>query len=360
MEVEGAKVMKLSAWGFSVEFNVDDLKSFFTWSRGDGYLDYSTANAESSYGGCQMTWLQLTTPRERLRVPYEVVIDYRNWSDGRSSGNFEFRGDYEFPAPLVGHREAMIRRFEQEKRLAKRNNPAPRVAKLDCTRPEAPLFVLEHAWYYDQVGTNLTLDYPLNGPIEANGFKCKTVREWDVAQAGQPGCLPSFGLSRLANTVGVAVGITAKLHDGRPVVIRRKRRKDLAVYTNVWHVPFSFALTYDRFVAGESGDIKDLIQPDFGHELADELGLEWSCFHGIKPLAFCRDLARGGKPQFFFEMQSVEPFEKLREEISDHAGEFTGRLEGHPQAEPVDDSSESWSPELAAFALLKSGGIKPA
>jgi hypothetical protein len=88
---------------------------------------------------------------------------------------------------------------------------------------------------------------------------------------------------------------------------------------------------------------------DWGHELAQELGLEVSDFEPPRPLVFCRDMVRGGKPQFFFEIVSRKPLEELRRSIGSDESEYVGKIE---TAEAL---SKTYSPELLAFSVLTLG-----
>jgi hypothetical protein len=336
-------------WGITPE----DVESFiYIWNllsgrKEDVYLDYRTSTAETNYAQSKINWLEIENKIGKvIHAPYDILVDYRKCPTESSWGKYKFVGKFDFPNNLSAHREAMIEKFKKEGRLSRGDNPAPRVNKFEMIEGK-PFFTLEEAFYSDQVGTNLTIDYPFVKSIEANGHKCDTVREWDIAQAGKTQTLPNFENSKLANTIGVAIGVTAQSQDGRHVILRRKRAEKMAVYAGMWHVPFSFALTM-RNLSIDEEEMRNLIDPDWGHEFADELGLEFVDFEPPQILAFCRDLARGGKPQFFFEMKSRLNFEELRKKISKKTPEFTGAVQ------KVTETDTAYSPELVAFTFLKS------
>lgn len=319
------------------------------------FLDYRTTTAEKYYGKGDLKWVQIETRTGLLRAPYELVADYRLWPEELSWGEIELIGDYSFPTELSEHRDAMIRLFTKKKLLRLGNNPCPRISRIDKLDSGVPKYYLEKAWYFDQVGTNLTLDYPLDSPVLVAGVKQFTVRDWDIAQCGgTQGYLSAFEFSRLANTVGVAVGITAETKDRQTVIVARKRSKRVAVYPNMWHLPFSFALSLVPYEGKyHHGDLKNFISFDVGHEQAAELGLEPADLGALMPVAFCRDLVRGGKPQFFFEQRAKVTFEELREKIRESTveKEYTGR----PVAINASNQPRgAFSPELLCFLLLKS------
>jgi hypothetical protein len=160
--------------------------------------------------------------------------------------------------------------------------------------------------------------------------------------------LPPLSSSRLANTIGVAVGVTAKDRFGQRQIIKRLRSGDVAVYEDQWHVPLSFALAWpEGFDTGETMTLSELISRDLGHELAEELhGLEPTDFEPPRPLAFCRDMVRGGKPQFFFEVRSRLSVDELRNRMRSDRAEFTS------QTGVVESREPKLSPELLAFSML--------
>ncbi len=325
-------------------------KKFKRLFGGDDYIDYSPERAAEVYQDSNIEFVQ--TPDGRVRSPYQLLFDYRQWpAERRSWGTVTFAGAYAFPGALDRRRKEMIDAFEQKRLLKKGNQKAPRVVKYESIK-KLPHFVLQTAYYHDQVGSNLTIDRPLfSTPVTVRGVECQCVREWDVAQAhGDVKKLPTFEESRLANTIGVAIGITAQSRDGRWHWVRRKRSKDVAVYPGMWHVPFSFALALGDHSL-EAKDLNTLIHFDLGSERSEELaGLEVSDFGALKPVAFCRDLARGGKPQFFFELPALIPLEDLQQKAWDTTSEYTGKI----QAISEQEESPNVSPELVCFLLLKS------
>ena len=76
----------------------------------------------------------------------------------------------------------------------------------------------------------------------------------------------------------------------------------------------------------------------------------------MHPLAFCRELCRGGKPQFFFEIDLDIRFEELKGLIRERASlknEFKGPVIGLTLAK-AKTLMNCFSHELNAFILLKS------
>jgi len=335
----------------------DDIESLvrYAYRRNTPFLDYRTSTAERYYGKGDLRWVQIETRKGVVRAPYELIVDHRCWPTELSWGEIDITQDYSFPTELSEHRNAMVKLFTDKKLLRLGNNPCPRISKIDLLDTGVPKYQVEKAWYFDQVGTNLTLDYPLDSPILVSGIQQFTIRDWDIAQCGGTiGNLPSLEYSQLASTIGVAVGITALKKDGETVIVGRKRSKRVAVYPNMWHLPFSFALSLESFQGKYStSDLREFIRFDLGHEQAQELGLEPADLGPLMPIAFCRDLVRGGKPQFFFEQQARITFEELSSKVRESTveKEYSGKLV------PIDfktHAAAGLSPELLCFLFLKS------
>jgi hypothetical protein len=263
-------------------------------------------------------------------------------------------GDFHLPTTLLRHQAAVVSTWSRQRRLNKGDRPSPRVRSVRTNADDAPGFSLQRAGYYQQVATNLTLDRQLAPPLRAGKRKYDTVRRWDIAQAGLDGSLPSFEASALANTIGVAVGITAKTRSGTEVIIISRRRRDrVAVYAGMWHLPLTFALERDLANEAREGDIRTLIRFDYGAELQEELRLQMSDLHELRPLAFCRDLIRGGKPQFFLEARSRWSVDELRRRAQLSREEYRGHLRPMAMPETLDGLIGRCSPELIAFVALK-------
>lgn len=252
----------------------------------------------------------------------------------------------------------MVQLFTTKGLLSKGDNSCPRISRIS-TKNNGLSIEIQNACYYDQVATNLSLDYVHHDDISKSIIE-GTIRNWDLKQSKtEDGAIPSFEKSNLANTIGVALGITAMNKNGQKMILIRKRTSSVAVYQNMLHLPFSFALNFDpkTLTPNTSGSIIDLIKPDFRHEQADELGLEPNDidFHDLKPLMLCRDICRGGKPQFFLEIEMKAPFEDLINKISERQGsknEFESRTLGMTLDE-VKNPKNKFSPELLAYIVAK-------
>jgi hypothetical protein len=154
--------------------------------RGDqpAYIRYDLAHSAESYG--DQPWVEMSLPGSHLRVPYVILHDYRTAPTNATWGTADVRGQFQFPSDLLDHRHAMVDRFKAEDRLPKGDSICPRVADFSRDVNGNPILSIERAWYTDQVGTNLTIDYPMRVPREMPRGICRTVREWDRAQGVDP------------------------------------------------------------------------------------------------------------------------------------------------------------------------------
>lgn len=334
-----------------IEPSEQDLKyllNMLPWKK-EKFIDYSLAEVSKFY---KVSWINISTSKGNISAPYQIIHDYRN-DKTLNWGTTIVSNDYHFPSQLEFHKSEMIKMFEKKGHLKKGSSQCPRVISFKL-RKCIPHFELERAHYFDQVGTNLSLDYKLKAPIVVNNKDCSTVREWDIFQSqAQSIDLPSFEKSKLANTIGVTIGISAKTKNGKKVILKRKRSSKVSVYANMWSNPFGFALALEGDCPLNTEiKIEDLIRRDYNHEFATELGLEFSDFHPPKPIAFCRDLVRGGKPQFFLEAESRITFEELRKKLNDKSGEHSGKLKIIGDYEISPTMNVQVSPELKATIIL--------
>lgn len=331
--------------GVTFEDLVYSIKQLFTGST--PHLKYDLGFITGFYSK-ESQLLKLQSHRGDILAPYVTMFDYRNRTFDKTWGHVAVSNPYEFPGELVSHRDRMVIRFNKEGKLRKGNRPCPRVLDVKIAENGLPSLTIQKAFYYDQVGTNLTPDEPLSPSLMVRGLQCVSVRDWDLNQADCQQQLPTFIASKIANTIGVAVGLTAPDEYGRFHIIRRRRTEEVAVYEGQWHVPFSFALAWpDTLQTGDLLDLSHLILPDYGHEFAEELrGLEITDFEPARPLAFCRDMVRAGKPQFFFEIRSRIPLNKLKPQIKSDGAEYV------KDVGVVSDLAAELSPELLAFSIL--------
>jgi hypothetical protein len=95
----------------------------------------------------------------------------------------------------------------------------------------------------------------------------------------------------LSNGIGTAVVVYDRA--GRPYLPRRAPRQD--VYPGGYHCTAS-----GETVWSGAADFEGLFTANICRELEEEAGIAREDLEWIRPVAFCREFLRAGKPQFFF------------------------------------------------------------
>jgi hypothetical protein len=282
------------------------------------------------------------------KLPYTILHKY-NQEKSRCWGIGELIGDYHIPNDIEAHKENMIKYFTKKNKLNKGNQPATRIKHFEI-RNNLPFLHLEAASYYDQIGTNLSLDYRKTGIYDENEENELTIRSWDKYQSNvDKKDLPKLMESKMANTLGIAVGITAYDRNNEPVVFQRKRTNKVAVYPKMWHLPLSFAHSFDfKKCTHTTFELNTIINFDLSSEIIEEMGLEISDLDTIRPIALCRDLIRGGKPQLFLEATVIPSWEEIKKRVNDRTFEYIGKIRRVGV-----NRNDNRSPELLAYMALK-------
>jgi hypothetical protein len=146
------------------------------------------------------------------------------------------------------------------------------------TRFEEGTLWVQPCAYSDGVKSNYAMDGP--GDLRA------------ALRDAYGGLLPPLGDARLSNGIGTAVVVTDG--DGRAYLPRRAPRQ--SVY------PGGYQCTASGEAVWRDGnlDFDGLFTANIRRELEEEVGITRADLEWIRPVAFCREFLRGGKPQFFF------------------------------------------------------------
>jgi hypothetical protein len=169
------------------------------------------------------------------------------------------------------------------------NGPAVRVEEVAVSGAKVWLTV-QRARYFAQRRSNLALDFKYARP----GGSVITLRDLLRQEFGQ--ALPPLNDQRLANTLGVAALILVR--EGvelTPYLVSRSR--DVAVFNcgGEWHCTASGVAEIER------ADREPTFYMDTMYkELDEEVGLLQHDLDFFEPVALCREMTRGGKPQMFF------------------------------------------------------------
>ena len=281
-----------------------------------------------------------------LLLPYQEIVNFIKVpqttitiSNPQAVKEFNLREDIQ--EATGGIEKAFIKEGR-----ASHNDPHPRIASFTQTGENKYSCIIEKATYYQQVRTNLSLDYA----IKIAG------RDWPTNMRTidhqNPSNLTDLDKSCLSNVVGVsAIWMMGDL--GQEKVFLLSRRKKVGVFESKLGIPSgNVEMPKDSRFASDS--LIEFLSLDIAREFAEETGLcgknidrnkfpapallnysvkewfknlgpllsewfrkgrkfEWSEFYKnhpaapleienmeIIPLAFVRELMRGGKPQMFF------------------------------------------------------------
>lgn len=240
-------------------------------------------------------------------IAYADIIPLRNGNDGFVAGQNvkEFRiivkdGAYSIPQSLVQHKEHAVKLFKALKKIywvkEKQEWENDQSIRIISWSNSSLRVEIQRAWYFDQVGTNLTLDWA-SGYVPKAMEPCEDATIRSCVESPVDGRLRPLQDSVLANTLGVAAFV---LTNDQQLLIPI-RGKDQAIFSEgvgkfhcsasgvcKWQEALGFGeTTFDLFVEGMHAEIKR------------ELNLPRETYDLI-PLAFARELPRGGKPQLFF------------------------------------------------------------
>jgi len=158
------------------------------------------------------------------------------------------------------------------------------IPRLDYDEPVVRLVALETnvmrvqcAAFSDGVKSN----YAMDGPGE--------LREMLRAEYGPK--LPPLCDPRLSNGIGTAIVVFDRAN--RPYLPRRAPRQ--AVFPSGYHCTASGEVMWT-----EAEEFEGLFTANICRELEEEVGLQREDLDWIRPVAFCREFLRAGKPQLFF------------------------------------------------------------
>lgn len=199
--------------------------------------------------------------------------------------------NYRLPSQLRPHADLAVSLFQQMGKINRdpatgewENNTALSVRSFGENQMEC-----RFARYFDQVATNLTLDWD-SGKLPPGAHSLRAGLE-----KPQDGKLPKLSESVLANTLGTAVMVYNK----RMQPLLRVRNPSMAsIGFQGLHCSVSGVLELpDGTEPGEYGF--DVFLHGTHKEIKDELGLLPHQYQ-LYPVAFARELPRGGKPQLFW------------------------------------------------------------
>ena len=236
---------------------------------------------------------------EKPVTPYLPYVEVVNWCEqfARSvKPEIEvklLRGDFQLGSWGPGDGDGLR---EQALAYAKRDEPktfdGPAVRVEDCTASGSKLWLsVQKASYFDQRKSNLALDYQ----YRTQTGTVLTLRDLMRQEFGTS--LPPLSDRRMANTLGIAALIMVREGgDFTPYLVSRSR--DVAVFNRggEWHCTASGVAELPPGQDRAPYFYKDSMLK----ELDEEVGILEHELETLEPVALCREMTRGGKPQMFF------------------------------------------------------------
>jgi 8-oxo-dGTP pyrophosphatase MutT (NUDIX family) len=201
------------------------------------------------------------------------------------------------------------------------DEPVVRLAALDGN-----ILRVQRAAFSDSAKSN----YAMDGPGE--------LRETLRAQYGPK--LPPLCDPRLSNGMGTAIVVFDRAN--RPYLPRRAPQQ--AVFPAGYHCTASGEAAWT-----EAQNFDGLFTANICRELEEEVGLQRADLDWIRLVAFCRELLRAGKPQFFFAAATSLSDAKLRERRL----EAIERQLAAGRQETLDDVLAEITPETLKLCTLE-------
>lgn len=168
------------------------------------------------------------------------------------------------------------------------DEPLIRVASTEV-KASTLVMKIQLSHYHDQARSNLVLDFDRDNPAAFVSLRSQLSAEYGVH-------LPNLDDKKLANTLGVALLIYYRSRGNWiPYLVRRVKK--IGVFPGGVHCSASGAAKWPAQADTVSfADVTDHLLD----EAKEELGLCPDDLREIRPVSFCREMARGGKPQLFY------------------------------------------------------------
>lgn len=184
----------------------------------------------------------------------------------------------------------------------KENEPAIRLSNFKKEQNNVHMSI-QKAHYFDQAKSNLILEWKSKNNTTLNNY---LNHEYGNS-------LPPIEDKKLANTIGIA-SLLFYINKGKWVPYFVKRVKKVAVFPGVIQCTASGVAKWPS--KNNNPSFYNFFIDHMYYEFEEEVGLKKNDILELVPIAFCREFARGGKPQLFFvgitHLSRVELFEKRK------------------------------------------------
>lgn len=279
--------------------------------------------------------------QRKIKIPYKELVNFIENPDTKITiSEPVITREFEL---LSGLKEATdyIENEVLKKKPGTTNDYHPSMSSFEPDGKGGYTCSFEKTSYFKQIRTNLSLDRPIDMP----GIGETTLRKIGLKGIAKYQRLPSLSDSCLANVVGVSA-IWCMGSDGNRKYYLLPRKGSVGVYEKKLGMPSGDAdcPSHDEF---QSDSLVDFLKAEMLREFAEETGIadidmkQYVYSHPLDvnkiglytkveiiPLAFLREMLRGGKPQMFFLIRTEEiPYETLHRcfRLSQGRREFNSR-----------------------------------
>lgn len=271
------------------------------------YVDYSLALRNGYYAKCTKK-INVKTEEKILEIelPYMEIINYINSPESIIRIKKSQLGDqFALSTELIEQTENNLQLFLQNKPNTY-NGEILRFMNFNKVDNDKYECELQPAKYFDQVRTNLMLDMPLHGEDE------ETIRIKDLQNTG---VLKTLSESIMVNSIGVsAIWYTPtknkNIKDRFQFFLKPRKSRTGIFYDTLGSVsgvvepPTSGQFDVDCLEEYLKKEIlREFYEETNFNEYMKEMNIEDKDIQ-IIPLAFLRELTRGGKPQFMFAIKT--------------------------------------------------------
>lgn len=227
-------------------------------------------------------------------LPYQEVVDFVTNPSTLISIQPDI-GSYESSDELRQLTQEAFKKYIEEKPKTT-DGPIVRLSRLNNSEGDF-YATLERSSYFEQVRTNLSLDYIMRGG--------STLRAKDFGNSNQ---LPEFDKSLMVNSIGVS-GVVYFSRGTRKYFLMKLRKGTEGVF----ELMFGTTSGVLELSVSQPNNLVELASKEMLREFCEETGVskeDAMSVVSVTPLAFTRELMRGGKPQFFFLLEIPEDLEK--------------------------------------------------
>jgi|GEM_PF-3225254 len=252
------------------------------------FVDYNAAF--QYYNGQRKSLeLQFQDQTRGLELPYYELVNFIDEPGATISVDGPLT-EYQLPAEIEARTNDLFTAYQAEHPHIT-NGPTLRVADLQKQADGKYSVKLQRSHYFDEVRTTLSLDYPLDDDV------LTTMRLEDLGDDNQ---LRPLNQSQMVNNIGVSTVLAFRSH-GYWYFHMMPRHKRIGIFSgmlaSVGGTVESPQADITDLVAHVTSEIKREIREETGLDM-DELGRQQRS--QVIPLAFLRELSRGGHPQFFY------------------------------------------------------------